>query len=67
MKGTRFHDLVGRLRATLAGLPDRRKGKNRSYAMADFGLSVSGEMKVRESWRFEIGSSSGGFSSDISL
>jgi len=40
MKGTRFHELVGGLRAVLAGLPDRRKGKNLSYAMADFGLSA---------------------------
>ena len=40
MKGTRFHDLVGSLRAVLAGLPDRRKGKNLSYAMEEFGLSA---------------------------
>lgn len=40
MKGTRFHDLVGGLREVLAGLPDRRQGKNRSYAMEDFGLSA---------------------------
>lgn len=40
MKGTRFHDLVGSLRAVLAGLPDRRKAKNLSYAMAEFGLSA---------------------------
>ena len=40
MKGAKFNDLVGHLRQVLAGLPDRRKGKNRSYAMADFGLSA---------------------------
>ena len=40
MKGTRFHDLVGSLREALAGLPDRRKGKNLSYAMEEFGLSA---------------------------
>jgi len=40
MKGTGFHDLVGGLREVLAGLPDRRKGKNLSYAMEDFGLSA---------------------------
>ena len=40
MKGTGFNDLVGCLRQVLAGLPDRRKGKNRSYAMEDFGLSA---------------------------
>lgn len=40
MKGTRFHELVGGLREVLAGLPDRRKGKNLSYAMEDFGLSA---------------------------
>ncbi|MEK7716740.1 MAG: ISNCY family transposase [Pseudomonadota bacterium] len=40
MKGTRFHDLVNGLRDVLAGWPDRRQGKNLSYAMADFGLSA---------------------------
>lgn len=35
-----FNDLVGSLRQTLAGLPDRRTGQNRSYAMADFGLGA---------------------------
>ena len=32
MKGTAFKDLVGGLRRVLAALPDRRKGKNLSYA-----------------------------------
>ena len=40
MKGTKFSALVGTLRRVFAGLPDRRKGRNRSYAMADFGLSA---------------------------
>ena len=40
MKGTRFEDLVAELRAVFAALPDRRTGKNISYAMADFGLSA---------------------------
>ena len=40
MKGTAFKDLVGGLRHLLAELPDRRKGKNLSYAMEDFGLSA---------------------------
>ena len=40
MKGTEFKDLVGGLRRVLAGLPDRRKGKNLSYDMEDFGLSA---------------------------
>ena len=40
MKGTAFKDLVGGLRRVLAALPDRRKGKNLSYAMEDFGLSA---------------------------
>jgi len=40
MKGTGFHELVGGLREVLAGLPDRRKGKNLSYAMEEFGLSA---------------------------
>jgi len=40
MKGTGFHELVGGLRAVLAGWPDRRKGKNRSYAMEELGLSA---------------------------
>jgi len=40
MKGTRFQELVGGLRAVLAGLPDRRQGKNLSYAMEEFGLSA---------------------------
>ena len=35
-----FHDLVGTLRRTLAGLPDGRTGQNLSYAMEDFGLSA---------------------------
>lgn len=35
-----FNDLIGCLRQVLAGLPDRRKGKNLSYAMEDFGLSA---------------------------
>ena len=35
----RFNDLVGYLREVLAALPDRRRGKNISYPMADFGLS----------------------------
>mgnify|MGYP001164569374 CR=1 FL=1 len=40
MKGAGFNDLIGCLREVLAGLPDRRKGKNLSYAMEDFGLSA---------------------------
>ena len=40
MKGAGFNDLIGCLREILAGLPDRRKGKNLSYAMEDFGLSA---------------------------
>src|ERR1035438_10420252 len=40
MSGTRFNDLVGYLREVLAALPDRRRGKNTSYPMADFGLSA---------------------------
>jgi len=35
-----FKDLVGSLRRTLAGLTDRRTGKNLSYAMEDFGLAA---------------------------
>ena len=35
-----FNELVGSLRETLAGLPDRRTGQNLSYAMEDFGLSA---------------------------
>ena len=35
-----FATLVDGLRRTLAGLPDRRKGRNRSYAMEDFGLAA---------------------------
>lgn len=35
-----FATLVDGLRRTLAGLTDRRKGRNRSYAMADFGLAA---------------------------
>src|ERR1017187_3708627 len=38
--GARFNDLVGHLREVLATLPDRRRGKNISYPMADFGLSA---------------------------
>ena len=40
MKGLRFQELVGALRALFAALPDRRTGKNTSYTMADFGLSA---------------------------
>jgi len=40
MKGTKFSALVGALRRVFAGLPDRRKGRNCSYPMADFGLSA---------------------------
>lgn len=40
MKGTRFHDLVGALRARCAAWPDRRTGKNTSYPMEEFGLSA---------------------------
>jgi len=40
MSGVSFDDLVGHLRKVLAGSPDRRKGKNLSYGMADFGLSA---------------------------
>ncbi len=32
MSGVRFNDLVSHLRQVLAELPDRRKGKNLSYA-----------------------------------
>jgi hypothetical protein len=35
-----FQVWVQALREVLAGLPDRRRGRNRSYAMADFGLSA---------------------------
>ena len=47
MKGAGFNDLIGCLRDVLAGLPDRRKGKNLSYAMEDFGLSAFGELTPR--------------------
>ena len=40
MSRASFKDLVGSLRQTLAGLPDRRTGKNLSYAMEDFGLGA---------------------------
>jgi len=40
MSRTSFKELVGFLRQTLASLPDRRTGQNRSYAMEDFGLSA---------------------------
>ena len=40
MSGVSFNHLVGHLRKVLAELPDRRKGKNLSYAMEDFGLSA---------------------------
>jgi len=40
MSGVSFNPLVGHLRKVLAALPDRRKGKNLSYAMEDFGLSA---------------------------
>ena len=40
MSGGSFKDLVGTLRQTLAGLPDRRTGLNLSYPMEDFGLSA---------------------------
>lgn len=40
MKEVRFKDLVGELRTVVAKLPDRRKGKNLSYKMEDFGLSA---------------------------
>ena len=40
MSGARFNDLVGYLRQVLTALPDRRRGKNTSYPMADFGLSA---------------------------
>jgi len=40
MKGPRFDELVAALRAVFAALPDRRTGKNCSYAMADFGMSA---------------------------
>ena len=40
MKATGFKDLVGSLRRVLATLPDRRVGKNLSYAMEDLGLSA---------------------------
>ena len=38
--GTHFNDLLGYLRKVCAALPDRRRGKNTSYPMADFGLSA---------------------------
>ena len=38
MKATGFKNLVGSLRRVLATLPDRRVGKNLSYAIEDFGL-----------------------------
>jgi hypothetical protein len=40
MSGARFNDLIGHLRQVFADLPDRRKGRNLSYAMEDFGLSA---------------------------
>ena len=40
MKRVSFDELVVHLRGTLAALPDQRQGQNRSYAMADFGLSA---------------------------
>ena len=40
MSRATFSDLVGSLRQTLAGLPDRRTGQNLSYAMEDFGLGA---------------------------
>lgn len=40
MKGTRFEDLIGELRALFAGLPDGRQGQNVSYTMEDFGASA---------------------------
>jgi len=40
MKRVGFDELVAHLRDALAALPDRRQGRNRSYAMADFGLSA---------------------------
>ena len=40
MSGVSFNHLVGHLRKVLAELPDRRKGKNLSYEMEDFGLSA---------------------------
>lgn len=40
MSRATFNDLIGSLRRTLAGLPDRRTGQNLSYAMVDFGLSA---------------------------
>ena len=40
MNGLGFQDLIGYLRAVMAGFSDRRKGLNRSYRMEDFGLSA---------------------------
>ncbi len=40
MKEVRFKDLVGEFRTVVAGLPNRRKGKNLSYKMEHFGLSA---------------------------
>lgn len=40
MKRVGFDELVAHLRDVLRALPDRRKGKNLSYAMEDFGLSA---------------------------
>ena len=36
----RFDSLVDALKHTLAGLPDKRKGKNTQYSMEEIGLSA---------------------------
>jgi hypothetical protein len=40
MSAKRWDDLVGALRRTLSGLPDRRSGDNAHYSMEDIGLSA---------------------------
>ena len=40
VKPSGFDDLIGRLRAVAADLPDPRRGANKSYTMADIALSA---------------------------
>jgi hypothetical protein len=40
MSRPRWDELVGSLRQTLGGLPDRRTGDNTHYSMEDIGLSA---------------------------
>jgi hypothetical protein len=35
-----IEDLISALRATCAGLPDKRRGKNSRYVMADIGMAA---------------------------